>query len=61
MTGNRQRRERREALRAALEAEYPGISTVSRPGGEPYDVPADPWSEAAELGFTTLPASLEKT
>lgn len=61
MTGDRQRRERREALCAALEAEYPGISTVSRPGGEPYDVPANPWSEAAELGFTTLPASLEKS
>ena len=32
LSGDRQRRERREALRAALEAEYPGISQVERDG-----------------------------
>src|SRR5882757_7808474 len=30
MSGDRQRRERREALRKALESEYPGISHVTR-------------------------------
>ena len=59
MSGDRQRRERREALRAALEAEYPGISQVARTAGEPYAVTADPWSDAAELGLTGLSATLE--
>jgi DNA-binding NtrC family response regulator len=60
MSGDRQRRERREALRTALEAEFPGISHVARPAGEPYTVPADPWAEAAELGLLGLGADLEK-
>ncbi len=61
MSGDRQRRERREALRAALEAEYPHISEVTRPPGRPYVVTADPWSDAAELGLDGLPATLERS
>lgn len=61
MSGDRQRRMRREALRAALEAEYPGISQVTRATGEPYIVPADPWKEAHELGLANLTAHLEET
>jgi len=61
MSGDRQRRMRREALRAALESEYPGISQVTRAAGEPYIVPTDPWSEAAELGLTGLAAHLEES
>lgn len=60
MSGDRQRRERREALRRALEAEYPGISQVARAPGEPYVVTEDPWTEAAELGLTGLSAALEE-
>ncbi len=60
MSGDRQRRERREALRTALEGEYPGISQVARPAGEPYAVPDDPWRDAAELGLRGLTADLEK-
>jgi DNA-binding NtrC family response regulator len=60
MSGDRQRRERREALRTALEAEYPGISQVTRGAGEPYAVTTDPWSEAAALGLPGLGADLEK-
>jgi hypothetical protein len=59
MSGDRQRRERREALRTALEAEYPGISQVQREGSEPYAVTADPWNDASELGLAGLGAHLE--
>ena len=59
MSGDRQRRERREAMRAALEAEYPGISQVTRTSGEPYAVTADPWADAVELGLHGLSKSLE--
>lgn len=59
LSGDRERRERREALRAALEAEYPGISQVSREPDEVYDVPVDPWTEAAALGLTGLTSALE--
>ncbi len=59
MSGDRERRQRREALRTALEAEYPGISKVERRTGERYVVTADPWSEAVELELAGLPASLE--
>jgi DNA-binding NtrC family response regulator len=59
MSGDRQRRQRREALKADLEAEYPGISFVERRPGEPYEVTADPWGEAAELGIAGLSATLE--
>jgi DNA-binding NtrC family response regulator len=60
MSGDRQRHERREALRAALEAEYPGISDVGRRTTKtPYLVTDDPWAEALALGLTGLPATLE--
>jgi len=59
MSGDRQRRERRNALHAALEAEYPGISQVSRLPGEVYQVTDDPWTEAANLGLIGLGSSLE--
>jgi len=59
MSGDRERRERREALRMALEAEYPGISQVTRQGDEIHEVPADPWSEAAAIGLIGLSSKLE--
>jgi len=59
MSGDRQRRARRDALHAALEAEYPGISQVSRAPGEVHDVTADPWSEAAQIGLVGFSAGLE--
>lgn len=59
MSGDRQRRERREALRVALEAEYPGISQVERQGDQSYAIAVDPWEEAAALGLVALTASLE--
>jgi hypothetical protein len=59
MSGDRQRRERRNALHAALESEYPGISQVSRGPGEVHEVTEDPWSEAAILGLSGLVAGLD--
>jgi DNA-binding NtrC family response regulator len=61
MTGDRQRRMRRDAMRNALESEYPGISQVTRAAGEPYVVPTDPWTDAAELGLVGLAAHLEES
>ena len=58
LSGDRQRRERREALRAALEAEYPGISEVAR-DGDVLTVTADPWGDAAALGLVGLDKKLE--
>ena len=58
LSGDRQRRERRDALRAALEAEYPGISTVER-NGDVLEVTADPWGEALALGLAGLDRKLE--
>ena len=58
LSGDRERRERREALRAALEADYPGISEARRPGTT-LEVTADPWSEAAALGLAGLDRKLE--
>ncbi len=49
LSGDRQRRERRDAIRKALEVEYPGISEVPR--GERLELPADPWAEAGALGL----------
>src|SRR5512138_939919 len=46
MSGDRERRRRRDAMRAELEAEYPGISVVERRGAEPYEVTSDPWRDA---------------
>jgi len=58
LSGDRDRRERRVALREALEAEFPGISAVRRsPDG--YAVTDDPWREAATLGISGLTAGLE--
>ncbi len=59
MSGDRERRERREALRAALESEYPGISQVTRHGDELHVVTADPWTEAAAMGLVGLSSKLE--
>lgn len=59
MSGDRERRIRREALRADLEAEYPGISSVSRGNDDVLVVTADPWKEAAALGLDGLSAKLE--
>jgi DNA-binding NtrC family response regulator len=59
MSGDRERRERRDALRAALEQEYPGISKVPRIEGMIHEVPADPWAEAAVLGLVGLTKKLE--
>ncbi len=59
MSGDRERRQRREALRAALETEYPGISRVERVVGEPYEVTPDPWGEAVELELPGLTSKLE--
>jgi DNA-binding NtrC family response regulator len=61
MSGDRERRQRREALREALEAEYPGISKVERRTGDAYEVTADPWSEAAELEMPALIAGFKST
>lgn len=58
LSGDRQRRERREALRDALEAEYPGISKVDHQ--DVIEVTADPWSEAVALGLPGLDKKLEK-
>jgi hypothetical protein len=60
MSGDRQRRERREAMRTALEAEYPGISQVVRASGEAYAVTTDPWADAIELGMPALSKTLEE-
>lgn len=59
LSGERQRRERREALRRALEQEYPGISVVETEG-EVYVVTEDPWTAALELGLVELDRTLEK-
>lgn len=58
LSGERERRERRQALRDALETEYPGISTVKREG-DVLVVTDDPWSAAHELGLFELDRSLE--
>ncbi|MBL0218413.1 MAG: response regulator [Myxococcales bacterium] len=59
MSGDRERRERREALREALELEFPGISNVTRIEGMVHEVPADPWPEAALLGLVGFTKKLE--
>lgn len=58
LSGDRQKRERREALRDALEQEYPGISKVER-DGEVFVVTDDPWGEAQKVGLVELDHSLE--
>jgi DNA-binding NtrC family response regulator len=59
MSGDRQRRERRNALHAGLEAEYPGISHVVRGPDDIHQVPDDPWTEAASLGLIGFTSGLE--
>lgn len=59
LSGDRQQRERREALRKALELEYPGISKVELRGDAPHVVPEDPWAEAIALGLTGFGPHLE--
>jgi len=61
LSGDRKRRERREHLRAALEAEYPGISEVARREDGAYVVTANPWSDAAQLGLVGLAPGLQRT
>jgi DNA-binding NtrC family response regulator len=58
LSGDRQRRERRDALRDALEAEYPGISEVGH--DDVLEVTADPWSEAPKLGLIGIDATWER-
>jgi DNA-binding NtrC family response regulator len=59
MSGDRQRRERRNALHAALEAEYPGISQISRGPEDIHQVTDDPWTEASSLGLIGLTPGLD--
>jgi len=59
MSGDRQRRERRNALHAALEAEYPGISQVARTAGDIHQVTDDPWTEAEMLGLVGFNRGLD--
>jgi DNA-binding NtrC family response regulator len=58
LSGDRARRERSAAMRSELEAEFPGITAVDR-AGDIVIVPADPWSEAVELGLGGLDRKLE--
>jgi DNA-binding NtrC family response regulator len=59
MSGDRERRLRRAALHAALEAEYPGISVIDHAPDEVHVVTADPAAEAALLGLAGLAVGLE--
>jgi DNA-binding NtrC family response regulator len=61
MSGDRQRRQRREQLHTALEAEYPGITSVQRRTNDVIVVTEDPWASAAELGILELTADLESS
>jgi DNA-binding NtrC family response regulator len=59
LSGDRQRRERREQLLAALEQEYPGITKIDRRTNDVVVVTDDPWSAAAKDGLVELDSSLE--
>lgn len=59
LSGERERRERRQQLIAALESEYPGITRVER-SNDVLVVTEDPWSMAAELGLHEIDPSMEK-
>ncbi len=61
LSGDRQRRERREALRKALEVEYPGISQINRLPTDVHVVTDDPWGEATKLGLVGLTEALERS
>lgn len=54
ITVDRRRRERREALRAALEQEYPGITTVARAPDGTYAIADAPEALAAAFGLHEL-------
>jgi DNA-binding NtrC family response regulator len=60
LSGDRQRRDRRVAMHAALEAEYPRISLVTHGEDGSYEVAADPWPDAAALGLAGLTSALER-
>ncbi|MBA3538400.1 MAG: response regulator [Deltaproteobacteria bacterium] len=51
LSGDRQRRERREAVRVALEFEYPGIGQVTRTDDGAYEVAAEALKAAEALGI----------
>ncbi|HVK87299.1 MAG TPA: response regulator [Kofleriaceae bacterium] len=60
LSGERKRRERRELLRSALEAEYPGISDVLRRSDGALEVTSQPWADAARLGLVGLTSALQR-
>ena len=51
LSGDRRRRDRREALRAALEQEHPGITEVARTSDGVYEIDADPVALARTFGL----------
>lgn len=59
LSGERERRQRRHHLLAALESEYPGITKVER-SNDVFVVTDDPWSLAAELGLQEIDPGMEK-
>jgi DNA-binding NtrC family response regulator len=61
LSGDRQRRQRREQLLAALEQEYPGITSIHRRTNDVVVVTDDPWGTAAQLGLAEIDASLESS
>lgn len=58
LIGDRDRHDRRNAIRNALEAEHPGISQVERQG-DTVVVTDDPWTAADELGLVGWRLALE--
>jgi DNA-binding NtrC family response regulator len=61
LTDDRRKRERHQALRRALEAEYPGITEVPLAGDGAYEVTETPEQEASELGFEPLALARTRT
>jgi DNA-binding NtrC family response regulator len=59
LSGDRERRQRRQRLRAALEGEYPGITLVTRDADGRYAV-EDPRRLATELGWTGFADALDE-
>jgi DNA-binding NtrC family response regulator len=58
LSGDRERRQRRERLRAALDGEYRGITQVARDADGRYSV-EDPRRIATELGWTAVAKALD--
>jgi DNA-binding NtrC family response regulator len=58
LSGDRERRQRRQRLRAALEGEYTGITQVARDPDGRYPV-EDPRELAADLGWTAFAQALD--